>query len=242
MPLMTVTWLMEEQLVTIGASSGRYRKTLSIPVLTAIGNHDLDKNGSNSNYQAIFGPTYYSFRVGQGYFIVLDATTEAGFDKTERVWLEKELRKSQAAQARFIFMHVPLFEVRGGTYHKSLPDRDQKDLLALFRRYKVTHLFASHLHGYFSGVQAGIPYTITGGAGGRLQGSDPGHFFSHYVKVHVHNGKANVMLRRIDAQNNGTAYLFDLMKDNIIQWGLLLAAGLLLLGIGLSMMRSRHSA
>jgi hypothetical protein len=217
------------------------QENLSIPFLTAIGNHDLNDDGSNKNYQAIFGPTYYSFQVGRGYFIVLDAVTEAGFDKTERQWLEKELQKSQTARARFVFMHVPVFDPRGSAFHKSLPDNDQKDLLDLFRRYKVTHLFASHLHGYFSGVQAGVPYTVTGGAGGRLQGKDAEHFFYHYVKVNVQNGKADVTVRRIDAANP-MVFFFDLMEDYVLQWGLLLAAALLLLSIGLSMIRGRRSA
>ncbi len=229
-----------------GGTVGHYRRflhqvqeNLAIPFLTAIGNHDLN-HGSPHNYQEIFGPTYYSFQVGHGYFIVLDAITEAGLDKAERQWLEKELQKGQAAKARFVFMHVPVFDPRGGTYHKSLPDKDQKDLLDLFRRYKVTHLFASHLHGYFSGVQAGVPYTVTGGAGGSLQGNDPEHFFYHYVTVHVRDGKADVMLRRINAANTVT-FFFDLMEDYVLQWGLLLAAGLLLLTLGLSIMRSRRS-
>jgi serine/threonine-protein phosphatase CPPED1 len=225
---------------------GHYRRflhqvqeNLAIPFLTAIGNHDLN-HGSNNNYQEIFGPTYYSFQVGQSHFIVLDAITESGFDKAERQWLEKELQKGQASKARFVFMHVPVFDPRGGTYHKSLPDKDQKDLLDLFRRYKVTHLFASHLHGYFSGVWAGVPYTITGGAGGSLQGKDPEHFFYHYVKVHVSQGKADVMLRRIDAEH-GVTYLFDLIEDYALRWILLLAAGLLLLSLGLSVRGKRRS-
>jgi len=213
---------------------------LAIPFLTAIGNHDLDDDGSDKNYRDIFGPTYYSFQVGQGYFIVLDAVTEAGFDKAERRWLEQELQRSQTAKARFVFMHVPVFDPRGGQFHKSLPDNDQKDLLDLFRRYKVTHLFASHLHGYFSGVQAGVPYTVTGGAGGSLQGTDPEHFFYHYIKVHLCDGKADVIVRRIEAAAS-VVYLFDLMKDYVIQWGLLVAGGLLLLSIGLSMRKRRSS-
>jgi len=217
------------------------RENLSIPVLVAIGNHDLDNNGSNKNYKEIFGPTYYSFQVGKSYFIVLDAITQSGFDKAERKWLEKELQKGQASKVRFVFMHVPPFEARGGTYHKSLPDKDQKDLLDLFRRYKVTHLFASHLHGYFSGVWAGVPYTITGGAGGYLQGKDPEHFFHHYVTVHVRNGKADVMVRR-SAAANSVVYFLDFVKDYAIPWGLLTAAGLLLLTLGLSLMRSRYSS
>jgi len=231
-----------------GGTVGHYRRFLSqvqenltIPFLTAIGNHDLNNNGSNKNYQDIFGPTYYSFQVGKGYFIVLDAITQSGFDKAERQWLEKELQKGQASKARFVFMHVPVFEARGGTYHKSLPDNDRKDLLDLFRRYKVTRLFASHLHGHFSGVWAGVPYTITGGAGGYLQGKDPEHFFYHYIKVHVSNGKADVMVRRIAAANS-VVYFLDFVKDYAIPWGLLAAAGLLLLTLGLSLMRSRHSS
>ncbi len=230
-----------------GGTMSHYRRflnqvknNLSIPFLVAIGNHDVNL-GSARNYQEIFGPLYYSFQVGEGYFIVLDAITEAGFDKTERGWLEQELQKGQRAKARFVFMHVPVFDPRGGTYHKSLPDKDQKDLLDLFRRYKVTHLFASHLHGYFSGVQAGVPFTVTGGAGGYLQGKDPEHFFYHYVKVNVKNGKAEVLVRRI-AAGNGMTIFFDFMKDYVLQWALLLAAALLLLSIGLSMMKSRRAA
>jgi 3',5'-cyclic AMP phosphodiesterase CpdA len=206
------------------------QENLTIPFLTAIGNHDLD--GSTHNYQAIFGPTYYSFQAGQGYFIILDAITEAGFDKAERKWLEKELQKGQASKARFVFMHVPVFDPRGGRFHKSLPDMDQKDLVDLFRRYKVTHLFASHIHGYYSGVWAGVPYTITGGAGASLQGTDPEHFFYHYVKVHLRNGNADIMVRRINAQD-GAMYLLDLGEDYSLRWILLLAAALLLLSLGL---------
>ena len=116
--------------------------------------------------------------MGEGYFIVLDSTTEAGFDKTGRKWLEKELKKAKASKVRFVFMHVPPFDPRGNGFHKCL--NDGEELLDLFRHYHVTYLFASHIHGYFSGVWQGVPYTITGGAGGKLQGNDPNHFFHHY--------------------------------------------------------------
>jgi hypothetical protein len=213
------------------------KRNLTIPFLTAIGNHDLN-NGSSSNYQEIFGPTYYTFEVGQSYFIVLDATTEAGFDKTERKWLEDELKTAQTSKARFIFMHVPPFDPRGSRFNKCLPEKDRKDLLELFRSYKVTHLFASHIHGYFSGIWEEIPYTITGGAGARLHGSDPEHFFHHYIKVHVNNGKINMMVRRIYAENL-ILQRFDQMRDDVVGWGLLLGAGILLLMLGLSIRKGK---
>jgi len=207
------------------------QESLAIPLLTAIGNHDLNA-GSPENYLKILGPAYYAFQVGKSYFIVLDATTESGFDKTERLWLEEELQRAQILKARFVFMHVPPFDPRGSGFNKCLPEKDGKDLKDLFRRYKVTHLFASHIHGYFSGMWEEIPYTITGGAGGGLQGSDPEHFFHHYVTVHVHNAKANMIVRPVDGRDV-MARVRDAMEDYVLEWGLLVGAGILLLTLGL---------
>jgi hypothetical protein len=201
---------------------------LAIPLITAIGNHDLNR-GSSDHYREVFGETYFSFRIGQNDFIVLDATTEAGFDKIERQWLEEELKKAQTLNTRFVFMHVPPFDPRGNGFHKCL--NDGKDLLDLFRQYHVTHLFASHLHGYFSGVWEGVPYTVTGGAGGRLQGDDPEHFFHHYVTVRVHQGKVETMVRHIYAEG-AIKRLFDFVEDNGFEWGLIVAAFILLVTLG----------
>jgi len=200
------------------------QRNLTIPLLTATGNHDF--NNGFDQYKDIFGATYYAFRVGPYSFIVLDATDDSGFDRTERQWLKGELEKAQDAKARFVFMHIPPFDPRGdGTY---LPERDRNDLLELFRRYKVTHLFASHIHGYFSGLWEGIPYTITGGGGARLQGKDPEHFFYHYVKAHVSDGKVDFTVRRIEAENMIARY-YDLLSYFPVEGGLFLCFGLSLL-------------
>ena len=114
-------------------------------------------------------------------------------------------------------MHVPLFDPRGKGFHKCLPEKNGKDLLELFERYHVTHLFASHIHGYFTGVWEGVPYTITGGAGGRLQGSDPDHFFYHYVKVQVHGGNVDTVVRQIDSKEIMESFL-DLARNDALDW------------------------
>ncbi len=211
------------------------RENLAIPFLTATGNHDY--NNGFDEYRNIFGPTYYSFQGGQCSFIVLDATNESGFDKTERQWLEDELKKAQDAKARFVFMHIPPFDPRGG-FH--LPEKDAKDLSDLFRRYRVTHLFASHIHGYFSGVWEGIPYTITGGAGARLQGNDPEHFFHHYMKARVNKGKVDMAVKRIHAQNILVG-LYNLLEDHLFEGGLLLCAGICMLTSWLSVRKRTGS-
>jgi serine/threonine-protein phosphatase CPPED1 len=215
---------------------GEVRADLSIPLLAAIGNHDLNA-GSSDNYRKIFGETYYSFSIGENYFIILDATKESGFDKQEYSWLEEELKKAQRSTNRFVFMHVPPFDPRGKGLNKCL--QDGKELMDLFSRYQVTHLFASHIHGYFSGVWEGIPYTITGGAGGSLQGQDPDHFFHHFVTVHV--GKTGVETRvdRIDA-DYAIASLFGTFEDYALEWGLLLPPAIVLFGFLVSLRRRKR--
>lgn len=199
---------------------------LTIPLVTAIGNHDLN-GGSSDNYRQIFGESYYSFTIGETHFIVLHATTEAGFDKMELSWLEEELKRGQGAKNRIVFMHIPPFDPRGEGFNKCL--QDGKSLLDLFRYYHVTHLFAAHIHGYFSGVWEGVSYTITGGAGGKLQGDDPDHFFHHYVAVHVYKGKVDTTVRRIDV--GVIQRLFDICEDSTLEWGLLLPPAIFLAGI-----------
>ena len=206
------------------------QKNLTIPFLAVIGNHDLYKG--SANYREIFGPTYYSFQIGQSSFIVLDASITSQFDKGERQWLEDELQRSQAASVRFVFMHVPPFDPKEGRGY-CLPEKDGKDLLDLFKRYQVTHLFVSHIHGYFSGVWEGVPYTITAGAGAGLRGNDPRHHFHHYVEVHVSGGKVETEPKRINRETR-MKDLFSYIADCGPEWGLPAGALISLLILGLS--------
>jgi hypothetical protein len=63
----------------------------------------------------------------------------------------------------------------------------------------VTHIFAAHIHSYFSGDWNGVPYTITAGAGAPLYGTDPAHFFYHYLKVTLKDGRVQVRVQRVAA-------------------------------------------
>ncbi len=213
------------------------KKNLTVPLLVAIGNHDLYRG--SKNYRNIFGPTYYSFQIGQNYFIVLDASTISGFDKVEHRWLEDELKKSQLSNIRLVFMHVPPFDPREGKGYKCLADG--KDLLELFSRYQVTHLFCSHIHGYFSGIWGGVPYTITGGAGAGLQGTDPEHFFHHYVKVHISDGKIETEVTRIKVEKSNIKHFLSFMKDYGPEWGLFAGMLISLFVLGYSIKKNHRN-
>jgi len=215
-------------------SLNQIEKNLSIPFLAVIGNNDLYRG--SANFRQIFGPTYYSFEIGPNYFIVLDTSARFLFDATQRQWLEAELQKSQASRVRLVFMHVPPFDPRGPGFVKCLSEKDGKDLLHLFRRYHVTHLFGAHIHGYFSGLKEGVPYTITGGAGGGLHGKDPKHFFHHYVKVHVSGDDVGLEVKRIDKKAR-IMDLFSFMKDYGPEWGLFAGLLISLFTLGLSIVK-----
>jgi len=175
------------------------RSAARLPFLTVVGNHDLGENQDLTLYRKIFGPDYYAFQLGDHYFIVLDDNLPTGMGEAQMAWLEQELRKSQSYKTRLVFLHVPLFDPRGGENHHCLPEATGRRLAALFHYYRVTHIFAGHIHSYFSGNWDGIPYTITGGAGAPLYGTDPKHFFYHYLKITLRGDHVEVQVRRLPA-------------------------------------------
>jgi Icc-related predicted phosphoesterase len=159
---------------------------LNKPLLTVVGNHELYDKGRASYYD-IFGRFYYSFNVGNSYFIILDDANENSIDPWQMNWLESELQKSQNYKYRFVFMHVPLYDPT----KKEQPGHSMKNvtfakqLNELFDEYNVTMIFCSHIHSYYKGVWGKTPYIISGGAGAELDGINPNHYFYHYIKVDV---------------------------------------------------------
>ena len=182
-------------------------KNFKKPLLTAIGNHELRDNG-RGNYYDVFGRFYYSFSVGPAYFIVLDDANERNLDLWQMDWLKKELEKSKLYKYRFVFMHVPLYDPRGGPYkllgHSLKNLNFAKRLNNLFDEYNLTMLFTSHIHGYFKGIWQKTPYIITGGAGAELAGGgDPKHYFYHYIKVSVSKNGVSYKIIRLPSPKFG---------------------------------------
>lgn len=174
------------------------------PLVTVIGNHEIRENG-NGTYYNLFGRFYYSYTIGNSYFIVLDDSNEQKIDPWQMDWLKGELEKSKSFQHRFIFMHVPLYDPRQGQLGKghSLSDQaNAREINQLFDHYKVTMVFASHIHAYYAGKWRNTPYIITGGGGAELAGTDPKHYFYHYVKVNVKDDQVTYDVVRINSPDN----------------------------------------
>jgi serine/threonine-protein phosphatase CPPED1 len=166
------------------------RRDLEIPSLTLPGNHDVAFD-SMYLYYHIFGRMYYAFVLGSSKFILLDNSNETDFGHEQEAWLERELKDGMQYKYRFVFMHVPLWDPRdksGGLirYAHSLNDPDAaRRMEELLLKYKVTMLFASHIHAYYQTTTRGLRTVISGGAGAELVGKDPEHTFYHYVRVTV---------------------------------------------------------
>jgi 3',5'-cyclic AMP phosphodiesterase CpdA len=173
------------------------RQNLRLPLLTVLGNHDLEKDHGARLYRRIFGPDHYAFQIKGNYFIVVNDVENYKIGEPQWRWLEEELKKSQAYKTRLVFLHTPLFDPRGGDNHHALSEDTGRRLATLFRRYHVTHVFAGHIHSYFSGNWDGVPYTITAGAGAPLYGSDPQHYFYHYLKVTLKDDKVHIEVQRL---------------------------------------------
>uniref|UniRef100_A0A7C5EP55 Calcineurin-like phosphoesterase domain-containing protein n=1 Tax=Desulfobacca acetoxidans TaxID=60893 RepID=A0A7C5EP55_9BACT len=175
------------------------REHLFKPLLVTVGNHELVKEG-RPLYRRLFGPENYAFSLGKAYFIIFDNARLDSLNEASLRWLAEELEKARAYPWRLVFLHVPLFDPRGGEHRHCLPPEWGWRLADLFRRGGVSHIFAGHIHGYFNGEWASVPFTISGGGGAKLYGEDPGHFFHHAVKVALRSGKLDLEVKKLPPQ------------------------------------------
>lgn len=214
-------------------------KKFRVPLLVVPGNHDVADHGTE-NYIEIFGPLYYSFHFGKAYFIILNNSNEERIDSYQMWWLREELEKSKAYKYRFLFMHVPIYDPR--FKHEQQPGHSMKDLknakelLSLIEKYNVTMVFAGHIHGYFKGNWGKVPYIITAGAGAELFGTNPKHYFYHYIKVNVSDKGVNYELVKMKSPDFNIidrigAFLWLYLYSYIVinYWAILLVISLFFL-------------
>jgi hypothetical protein len=182
------------------------KSLLSLPVLTVIGNNELMGNGRNLYYD-IFGPGYYSFQIGKNYFIVLDDAE--GLDQKQENWLENELEESIDFDNCIVFMHLPLFDPRAGLHNRCLNKKVSYKLTDIFSKYSISHIFASHIPGFYHGRWGAIPYTTTAGAGINFDGKDKEHEYFHFLKVQIRNNSLDVKVQYVPSEENKWMNLFS---------------------------------
>jgi glycosyltransferase involved in cell wall biosynthesis len=160
---------------------------LRSPVILCIGDNEVSDKGKLRFYNH-FGPFYFSFALGNVYFLFLDTTGET-FELWQREWLVKTLQDAQRYAYRFIFMNKPPYRVRETSLFPSkkkyIADAlERRFLLDAFARQHVTAVFSSNVEIFAKRTIGGVPYYITGGGGGGLILHDQRSFY-HYIRVSV---------------------------------------------------------
>jgi 3',5'-cyclic AMP phosphodiesterase CpdA len=105
-------------------------------------------------------PFYYAFRVGDVFFVSLDATHVGHLSRAEKDWLRVLLA---AAGPRFrhrvVFSHVPLWPFAVGRETDFLGDHE---LEAILQQGKVDLYLSGHHHAYYPGYKDGVRYVSQG--------------------------------------------------------------------------------
>lgn len=137
--------------------------TLNLPFYQVIGNHDMDYNHRSNELSAVsfskaFGPTHFSFNVGQVHYVVLknvfyygDSYRYMGYvTENQLQWLEKDLKSVRPGSTVVVSMHIPIVygeSEKSGSYATTLSN----SVMNRAALYKIlapfnTHILAGHSH------------------------------------------------------------------------------------------------
>lgn len=137
----------------------KHVNTLNIPVFSVIGNHDHDMTvidddeASAKSFEDHFGPTYYSYNIGDVHFVVLDDVYySGGANKTysgkitqEQIdWLKEDLKHVSKDKLIILGTHIAT-KRRNNTLQVS----NNKDLYAVLDGYKV-RILSGHSHNNYT--------------------------------------------------------------------------------------------
>lgn len=154
------------------------------PIFVIPGNHEIKRFHPSS--QAVFEKFYYStnfsFRFRNSLFVFLSSQGKESFLPALK-FLEGILKSesAQTAHYRFIFLHcLPDF-----SRNNSLKDGSTADkLLDLVERYKVTYVFAGHIHTYHREQVKGCVFISPGSGGATIRRKEVDPYY-HCLEITV---------------------------------------------------------
>ncbi len=130
---------------------------VGLPWYNVMGNHDMNLDAkedehSDETFEAIFGPTNYSFNYGKAHIIILDDILYpdprdgkgywGGFRNEQMEFLKNDLERVPKDHLVIIAFHIPLF-------HKNSPKFDQKrkdELFKLLKPFDNRLILSAHTH------------------------------------------------------------------------------------------------
>jgi len=136
---------------------------LKVPFYQVIGNHDMDYNNrsnelSAQSFSAAFGPTHYSFNVGNVHYVVLKDVFYYGFsyryigyiDENQLQWLEQDLQWVKPGSTVILTLHIPTIygeSEKAGSFATEMSNSvlNREALYKILSPYN-THILAGHSH------------------------------------------------------------------------------------------------
>ncbi len=136
-------------------------RTVTVPVMTTPGNHDVKLDGGDE-YVSRLGAMAYSFEYSSIRFAFVDSSDQV-ISEEEIDWLADVF---DGADRKVLVTHVPSYDPFGDnhTLDAASCDRIQEFML----EEGVDAVFTGHIHAYHFMQVEGIDCLITGGAGGTL--------------------------------------------------------------------------
>jgi predicted phosphodiesterase len=172
-------------------------QNVGLPLYAAIGNHDMEQDGSGATFRNVYNDLNFAVQVGTYRFVMLDnADRTVGFSSSTLSWLKNELK--QHPQSRYILafhrpFNLPLMQFTGDDETAASRASNNK-FLSLLDQSRIAAIFTGHLHLYLPYQINHIPAYVTGGGGGAQQ-----HALDalapqgqHYLLVHLNNGNLDV--------------------------------------------------
>lgn len=136
-------------------------KSLGIPMLSVIGNHDHNENVKNdtesdADFRNALGPTYYSVNVGQCHIVALDDILYRGVksrnDYSGRItpqqleWLKKDLALVDTAKTIIVGLHIPVKR----RIHPNAKLLNADSLIDILRPFHRVEILSGHTHYHFT--------------------------------------------------------------------------------------------
>ncbi len=140
-------------------------KTAQMPIRTGPGNHEmmLKHDNPRDDFEAIFGPTYYSFDWGPAHIVVLDGNKplpgEEGWravhgavEGSELAWLKADLAAQPEGKPIIVGVHIPIVSTcpeRSQRSPDNAPDwkvTNDTELTDLFAKHGVQLVLQGHMH------------------------------------------------------------------------------------------------
>lgn len=148
---------------------------LKMPVRNGVGNHEMLMRQSDprGEFQELFGPTFYSFDVGNVHYITLDGC-QVDSQRDQQVlgelsarelhWLAEDLRNVPDGMSSVVAIHIPLvsdYPERRDTTAEKAPHwiiQNAGEVIDLLSRHGVPLVLQGHLHENQRIVQKGIEF------------------------------------------------------------------------------------